>query len=76
MIEHSISVEPEIVDAIVTSELQNLRKDFEQTLDLRRMDEGFATFSEDLELDCEMLEDNISAINKILEYYTGAPTLF
>jgi hypothetical protein len=73
MLEHSIPVEPEIIDQIVTQELEDLRRDFAQSLDLRRGHNGFMTFSEDLELDCEMLEDHISAINKILEYYKGSP---
>lgn len=74
---YTVELEPEQVDAIIEKELRCALEDFKNSLDLRRAgQETLGIFDNDVEADCDIIEDHISAFEMILKYYAGTDTLF
>lgn len=72
-----IELEPEQIDAIVVQELTWALESFNHLLDSRRTgEEEFGVFVNDVEADCDLIEDHISAVETVLRYYKGSDTLF
>jgi hypothetical protein len=66
-----IELEPEQIDAVVIADINSSIEAFEEYLEKRANDEGFAIFDSDPIKDVEYLLEHIQAFKLVLEYYGG-----